>query len=909
VKRLIDLDQFLNILPYSSEIFGIYQPLIGWKGSRSKNRATQGTIQGYSSLFDQVVKSIQGDFTLKSSPQGNGLQIDKIKPAKIDSRPKLGSILMESIAAKLPPLRRYDDSIWDRALDSDFIDTLLNNDVKKKANEMYEEMSALERDGQTSDSQQILRNIVNRESATAGVLLQLRKDKAYEPLKSLFYQEVTSSTLEKMSYIKYQDPFERIKLTEEGLNRVALSPIGLAHLFRQYFYEFDTFLGPAVGHVWVSPYTTVELLEVNTRKNIVERTLEKEIESVAKSEKSITDQEELSEAVKDENRKDTKLGATVTANESWVWGSATETGSISLETTQQHAREQAHKHMRQQSEKISTELKENFKTTFKVVTETTELSSKRYVLNNQTPDLANFEIRRKMRHVGVQVQDIGTYLCWQTYVDDPGEELGLANLVHISSPSDLRSDPDPSVIPQPMPFEGESFTDEIWYYGATYGNYVHRKYPINPPKTDFVFDKAEVVRTSGTPWDVTYEIYEPEDLQPIDDGEGGKEMSVKSINIVIPPGEDGGIDGNAFLYYKCTIFYKPSKALLAKVAKQNEDAKKEAADAEEVRAFKEQYIKAAKERIKLASKIEPRRFEDLREEERIVVYRRLIRSLMVPEKNITDPDDRTRHVVAELLNSIFDVDKMLYFVAPEWWRPRLHRSQMSIGSESATTKDASGKIVTKSSDRTVISDENIVGWGGKAERRQDDYYITEDSVAAKFGSSLGWLMQLDGDNMRNAFLNSPWVKAVIPIRPGKEDAALNWLKQVEGKEGIGDDDEYNGLDEEFKGINPDTGRAYRLIEVLKILTTKIAKKHEASLTVDSLPHGIPDPKDAVTSTPIDWVYEHGFYPLVGGFRTKTRKGKEDEYPFEVFDQWVEVVPTDQVAAVSVKYDPKTGRQI
>jgi hypothetical protein len=30
---------------------------------------------------------------------------------------------------------------------------------------------------------------------------------------------------------------------------------------------------------------------------------------------------------------------------------------------------------------------------------------------------------------------------------------------------------------------------------------------------------------------------------------------------------------------------------------------------------------------------------------------------------------------------------------------------------------------------------------------------------------------------------------------------------------------------------------------------------------------------------------------------------------EVFDQWIEVLPTDQVVPVEVKYDPKTGRQI
>jgi len=31
-------------------------------------------------------------------------------------------------------------------------------------------------------------------------------------------------------------------------------------------------------------------------------------------------------------------------------------------------------------------------------------------------------------------------------------------------------------------------------------------------------------------------------------------------------------------------------------------------------------------------------------------------------------------------------------------------------------------------------------------------------------------------------------------------------------------------------------------------------------------------------------------------------------PFEVFDQWVEVVPTDQIVPVAVDYDPKTGLQ-
>ena len=60
------------------------------------------------------------------------------------------------------------------------------------------------------------------------------------------------------------------------------------------------------------------------------------------------------------------------------------------------------------------------------------------------------------------------------------------------------------------------------------------------------------------------------------------------------------------------------------------------------------------------------------------------------------------------------------------------------------------------------------------EERDDNYISRRTSEPAQLGSSLGWLLQLDGDNLRNAFLNAPWVKAVIPsARP--EQAALNWL--------------------------------------------------------------------------------------------------------------------------------------
>jgi hypothetical protein len=245
--------------------------------------------------------------------------------------------------------------------------------------------------------------------------------------------------------------------------------------------------------------------------------------------------------------------------------------------------------------------------------------------------------------------------------------------------------------------------------------------------------------------------------------------------------------------------------------------------------------------------------------------------------------DETRHAWSEVLNRMFDLEKMLYFVAPEWWKPRA-RSAQTMGAETAVL-DAAGNVV-KQEVSAAIPERGIVSWGGGAEAGRPNYFITETSAIAKLGSSLGWLLQLDGDSMRNAFLNAPWVKAIVPIRPGRERDAINWLKGVmEGHEGLD----------------------AALEQQLRELADKVAAKHAKADTVETQPDPLqPDDSNAtVSATPVDRVFEFGFDPLAGGFRAQSIEGNE----FEILDQWIEVVPTDQVAAVSVKYDPVTGRQI
>ena len=103
---------------------------------------------------------------------------------------------------------------------------------------------------------------------------------------------------------------------------------------------------------------------------------------------------------------------------------------------------------------------------------------------------------------------------------------------------------------------------------------------------------------------------------------------------------------------------------------------------------------------------------------------------------------------------------------------------------------------------------------------------------------------------------------------------------------------------------PHAGPFVTIRDAVNHLCDVVAKKHQDSLNVGRHPTDEINDDNRVAATPIDKVYEHGFYPLQGGFRVMP--GAED---FEVFDQWVEVLPTDQVVPVEVTYDPKTGRQL
>lgn len=128
---------------------------------------------------------------------------------------------------------------------------------------------------------------------------------------------------------------------------------------------------------------------------------------------------------------------------------------------------------------------------------------------------------------------------------------------------------------------------------------------------------------------------------------------------------------------------------------------------------------------------------------------------------------------------------------------------------------------------------------------------------------------------------------------------MNWLQQahVEGAD---------GLDAAYvppEGSPGETPAPATVRDALEKLIDKI-QMFDANSRTPIDPDA--DPESASShfagSLPTEAVFENGFYPLKGGVRFDGEPTEQS-----IISQWMEILPTDQIAALEVEYDPKTLR--
>jgi hypothetical protein len=254
-------------------------------------------------------------------------------------------------------------------------------------------------------------------------------------------------------------------------------------------------------------------------------------------------------------------------------------------------------------------------------------------------------------------------MCWQTFVDDPGKALGLGQMVHIGQPPELADLVQPEQ-PEIPPIKSIDVNLNIPFVGLDTDD-TDNAYTDGTETEVGVFDSTEHIEPDF-PQEVGYPTPNYTLTQVVIDSQGS-DARISARAIASAEGSSKGTftvhldyvnwHGQSNLPIKATLTWTPSATAIAAV-KAEYDKRIGAYNAEKARRAKEAFFQAARERIKLASQITPRPAEDLREEERTVIYRRMISQLM------SVGTTGSQHVTSELIRSIFDVDKMLYFVAP-----------------------------------------------------------------------------------------------------------------------------------------------------------------------------------------------------------------------------------------------------
>lgn len=550
-----------------------------------------------------------------------------------------------------------------------------------------------------------------------------------------------------------------------GSYHEALSPIGVAHFYRQLYFYLDEGVGPIEQAFTIAPGETLELVYETVRRQIHEEITEMGSEVVSETALESKNMDEVSDKVASMIQRDSSaaMSSSATINASggigvWQASASANVGiSTSLAQSNQRSNEIASQRLTSTTKQASERITKTFSLRVRDVDDLTTTNLTRRVIKNDQGSPISYGLRRVFNRIMVKVQDLGPQLVWQLYLRNPGTGLARSQFVHFLDSKPISSPVDPPAIRQrPTGGTDTGTTSAAVNYDKTYGYYV-----------------TLVVRTGSDRKVTAVSIDSITDLE----GGGKDDLAPSAINDVqwdrkfdestntfevkigILPGDAASISINY------SYVYEPGEAIIQAWEEEKKKAEEEFRNAEAAAresALREQFERD-KALITEKSRIRPRPANDLRREERFEVMNRMISHLFARGENPQTPSP----LEIEYFHRYFDIEAMFVYTHPSWWVPRYSPIKTGFG--------------------------------------RPLYEITAESEPAPMGSSLGWVMQLDGDTRRNEFINSPWVRVCLPIHPNRENEAISWLaKHIEGEIGYTPDKGLlKGLLEDIKKIRGD----------------------------------------------------------------------------------------------------------
>ena len=521
-----------------------------------------------------------------------------------------------------------------------------------------------------------------------------------------------------------------------------LSPIGIAHFYRQHYFNIDEGVGPLEEAFTIAPLETLEVVYENVRRLIHEEFLEVGSEAVSETAVETKNLDEVSDMVSSMIQRDSSASMSTSGSVSTPVYQFGAEASTEMSVSTQRGREETSRRLKEVNKRASERITRSFSIKTRDIEDVTTTNLTRRVIRNESEHPVSYGLRRVLRRVRVKVQDLGPRLVWQLYIRNPGEGLSRSRFVHFREAESISAPELPPGV-QPRPKGGidtgtTSATldckvvsilppEVIWFVTLVIRSESDRV--VEAVSIDSITDLEGGGKDDPAPSPRNDESWPPESGEYWDPG-----TNTYTVNIAVNPGDARAVS------VTYTYTWEPHQDVVDDWEKERKKAV--AAITEEL--LNEQFERE-KELITERSKIRPRPANDLRREERFETMNRMISQLFARGDDPSEPTP----LEIEYFHRYFNLEGMFIYTHPSWWKPRY--SPVATG------------------------------------LRRPAYEITAESEPAPMGSSLGWtgwMIQLDGDTRRNEFLNSPWVRVCLPIHPGREREAVEWLaKHVEGEFG------------------------------------------------------------------------------------------------------------------------------
>ncbi len=510
----------------------------------------------------------------------------------------------------------------------------------------------------------------------------------------------------------------------------ALSPIGIAHFYRQLYFNAEEGYGPIEEACTVAPLETLEVVYQSVRRQIHEELLEIGSEQISEEAIESKNTDEVSDKVSSMIQRDSSTSMSANASGSiGVW-QAGASASADFKTSSQRSQEETSRRLKEITSRASERITKTFKVTTHDIEDVTATNLTRRVIRNESPHPVSYGLRRVMRRVRVKTQDLGPALIWQLYVRNPGEGLAQSEFVHFR-PAEPISIPE---IPPGMQQRPRGGSDTGTTTSALEWD-VARQTWCAPLAVQVGADRVVKAVVIDSITDLEGGGKDDPAPSPRNDIQWNSEWDETTRTFTTKIGLTIGDAVSVSVNY--TYTWDPAGPVMDEwEAKRKEEVQKLTAEA------LNQQFEREKALITERSKIRTRPPADLRREERYEIMNRMVSYLFARGADTSAPSP----LEIEYFHRYMNIDGMFVTTHPSWWKPRYAPVSTSL--------------------------------------RRPDYQITAQSEPAQMGSSLGWMIQLDGDTRRNEFLNSPWVRVCLPIRPGREREAIEWLAHhVEGEIG------------------------------------------------------------------------------------------------------------------------------